>query len=67
MNDIDENATVKQLKDELDKLLAEVQDANPEEIEESSLKLKRASGIIVLIENKLKFSEVEIKEISGDA
>ena len=67
MNDIDENATVKQLKDELDKLLAEVQDANPEGIEESSLKLKRASGIIVLIENKLKFSEVEIKEISGDA
>jgi hypothetical protein len=67
MNDIDENATVKQLKDELDKLLAEVQDANPEEIEESSLKLKRASEIIVLIENKLKFSEVEIKEISGDA
>jgi hypothetical protein len=67
MNDIDENATVKQLKDELDKLLAEVQDANPEEIEESSLKLKRASEIIILIENKLKFSEVEIKEISGDA
>ncbi|HMS31683.1 MAG TPA: hypothetical protein PKA29_00185 [Candidatus Saccharibacteria bacterium] len=67
MNDIDENATVKQLKDELDKLLAEVQDANPEEIEESSLKLKRASGIIVLIENKLKFSEVEIREIGNDA
>lgn len=67
MNDIDENATIKQLKDELDKLLAEIQDANPEEIEESSLKLKRASEIIVLIENKLKFSEVEIKEISGDA
>lgn len=67
MNDIGENATIKQLKDELDKLLAEVQDANPEEIEESSLKLKRASEIIVLIENKLKFSEVEIKEISGDA
>ncbi|MFZ1522609.1 MAG: hypothetical protein WAS94_01150 [Candidatus Saccharimonadales bacterium] len=67
MNDIDENATVKQLKDELDKLLAEVQDANPEKIEESSLKLKRASEIIILIENKLKFSEVEIKEISGDA
>ena len=67
MNDIDKNATVKQLKDELDKLLAEVQDANPEEIEESSLKLKRASGIIVLIENKLKFSEVEIREIGNDA
>ena len=67
MNDIDENATVKQLKDELDKLLAEVQDANPEEIEESSLKLKRASEIIILIENKLKFSEVEIREIGNDA
>jgi response regulator RpfG family c-di-GMP phosphodiesterase len=57
--------TIKELKEELDQLINEVQNADPEQIEESGIKLKRASEIITLIEEKLKFSEVEIKEIDS--
>lgn len=66
MDKLDLGKTIKELKDELDQLLIAVQDADPEEIEESGVKLKRASEIIAVIEDKLKFSEVEIKEIGGD-
>ncbi len=56
--------TIKQLKDELDQLLAQVENAEPEEIESSTSKLKRATEIIDQIEKKLKFSEVEINNVS---
>jgi hypothetical protein len=55
--------TIKQLKDELDQLLAQVENAEPEEIESSSTKLKRATEIVSEIEQKLKFSEVEIRRV----
>ena len=53
--------TIKQLKDELDQLLAQVENAEPVEIDISSPKLKRATEIVFEIEQKLKFSEVEIE------
>ncbi len=56
--------TIKQLKDELDQLLAQVENAEPEEIESSSTKLKRATEIVSEIEQKLKFSEVEINDVA---
>ena len=45
-------------------LLAQVENAEPEEIESSSTKLKRATEIVSEIEQKLKFSEVEINDVA---
>lgn len=55
--------TIKQLKDQLDQLISEINSAEPDEIESSKLKLKEAKEIISRIEKRLKFSEVEVSEL----
>jgi ribosomal protein S3 len=59
----DSEKTIKQLKDELDQLLNQIDEAEAEEIESSTLKLKQAKEIISQIEKRLKFSEVELSEL----
>lgn len=59
----DSEKTIKQLKDELDELLNQIDGAEAEEIESSTLRLKQAQEIISKIEKKLKFSEVELSEL----
>jgi polyhydroxyalkanoate synthesis regulator phasin len=54
--------TIKQMKTRLDQLLDEINEANPEDIESSTTKLKEAKQLIAQIENQLKFSEVEISD-----
>lgn len=63
MKKSEENKSIRQLKEQLDQLLSEVESAEPEEIENSTLKLKQAKDIIAEIEKRLKFSEVQVDEL----
>ena len=63
MNKAQQQVSIKQLKEQLDQLLSEVDSAPPEDIEQSALKLKQAKQIIADIEKRLKFSEVQINEL----
>lgn len=55
--------TIKQLKDDLDQLLEQIAEAEPDQLESSTFKLKEAKQIIAEIEKRLKFSEVQISEL----
>lgn len=63
MKKSDTDLTIRQLKEQLDQLLGEVESADAEDIEESTLKLKQAKELISEIEKMLKFSEVEVDEL----